>query len=100
MSTRTIRMAALAIMTLSTMRVDGLAAQTVTFDYDSRSVRSITVDGHNVLTGGGLYLIGSADGADIRETNFSSGGSNGRRMRSRHAEARKSPCRQEPPKRS
>ena len=80
MSTRTIRMAALAIMTLSTVRVDGLAAQTVNFDYDSRSVRSITVDGHNILTGGGIYLIGSADGSDIRETNFSSGGSNGKRM--------------------
>lgn len=51
----------------------------VEFRFDSQRVSRINKAGRNILTGGGIYLIGSFTGADIPETNCSSiGGRNGR----------------------
>jgi len=52
----------------------------VSFGYDSTRVYSIRVNGFEILTGGGVYLIGSQSGNDNPTTNYSSVDSNGRVM--------------------
>lgn len=42
-----------------------IAQQAITaYDFDTKQVKAITVNGRNLLTGNGIYLIGSASGAD------------------------------------
>lgn len=58
------------------------SAQTggVVFGYDNTQLRSIKVNGIEILTGGGGYLIGSPSGADGSGDGFTSYNSNGTRM--------------------
>lgn len=52
-------------------------AQPVRFVHDETQVSRIEVGGINLLTGGGIYLIGSATGADDPDTNHSTVGASG-----------------------
>lgn len=65
-----------AIIALSTVVAD---AQ-VTFNYDATRVSSIKVNETEILTGGGVYLVGSKTGVDNPTTNYTTVGSNGTAM--------------------
>lgn len=62
---------------LSTMQLS-VPDPDIKFHFDQRRLQSIVVDGKELLTGGGCYLIGSLDGDDKPSTNVTSGGSDGR----------------------
>ena len=52
----------------------------IAFKYDATRVSSIQANGVELLTGGGVYLVGSKDGTDNPTSNYSSVGSNGTAM--------------------
>lgn len=52
----------------------------VDFDFDSTRVKHILVNGTDILTGGGIYLVGSKTGLDDPTSNYTTVGSNGRAM--------------------
>src|SRR5262249_32017460 len=49
----------------------------VKFSYDSTRASGISVNGVQLVTGNGSYLVGSKDGTDDPKSNYSSVGSNG-----------------------
>jgi hypothetical protein len=72
---------ALAIMGVSCGAGEALAQRApVEFRYDQTQLKSIRVNGFELLTGGGGYLIGSPSGADGSGDGFTSYNSDGRRM--------------------
>ena len=64
---------------ISALMMDSAVVAQVSFVYNNEQLKAITVDNINVLTGGGVYLVGSRLGDDTPETNYISvGGSSGR----------------------
>lgn len=52
------------LLLIASLGSQAIAQQTVRYDFDSKKLKSIIVNGDNLMTGNGIYLIGSLTGAD------------------------------------